>query len=71
MKIGAFVLTKSRNFDMISISKENDNVMKKKPKKPYMPRVVVKMNTGTRVMKSKKNKANTRRALNKQTKEMY
>ncbi len=46
-------------------------VMKHKSKKPYMPRVLVKMNTGTRTMKSKKDKANTRQALNKQTKEMY
>lgn len=40
-----------------------------KSKKPYMPRVVVKMNTGTRTMKSKKDKANTRQALNKKTRE--
>lgn len=33
-----------------------------------MPRIVVKMNTGTRVLKSKKDKANTRQALNKKTK---
>lgn len=45
--------------------------MKKKvSKKPYMPRIVVKMNTGTRTIKSKKDKANTRQALNKKTKEM-
>lgn len=43
----------------------------KKLKKPYMPRVTVKMNTGTRILKSKKDKAMTRQALNKQTKEMY
>ena len=43
----------------------------KKTKKPYMPRVVIKMNTGTRTMKSKKDKANTRQALNKKTREMY
>lgn len=36
-----------------------------KNKKPYMPHVVVKMNTGTRVLKSKKDKASTRWALNK------
>ena len=41
-----------------------------KRKKPYMPRVVMKMNTGTKVLKSKKDKANTRQALNKKTKEM-
>lgn len=45
--------------------------MKRKSKKPYMPRVLVKMNIGTRTMKSKKDKANTRQALNKQIKEMY
>ena len=44
--------------------------MKKTIKKPYMPRVIVKMNTGTRVMKSKKDKANTRQALNKRTIDM-
>ena len=41
----------------------------KKSNKPYMPRVVVKMNTGTRTMRSKKDKANTRQALNKKAKE--
>lgn len=41
----------------------------KKSKKPYMPRVVVKMNTGTRTMRSKKDKARTRQALNKKAKE--
>ena len=41
-----------------------------KPKKPYMPRVIVKMNTGTRVLRSKKDKASTRQALNKKTKEI-
>lgn len=45
--------------------------MKKISKKPYMPRVVCKMNTGTRTMKSKKDKASTRQALNKKTKEMW
>ena len=40
-----------------------------KSKKPYMPRVVVKMNTGTRVLKSKKDKASTRQALNKKMKD--
>ena len=30
-----------------------------------MPRVIVRMNTGTRVLKSKKDKASTRHALNK------
>ena len=45
--------------------------MKKRSKKPYMPRIVLKMNTGTRVIKSKKDKANSRQALNKKTKESY
>ena len=36
-----------------------------KGKKPYMPRVIARMNTGTRVLKSKKDKASTRQALNK------
>ena len=45
--------------------------MKKKSKKSYMPRIIVKMNTGTRIMKSKKDKANTRQRLNKNTKESY
>lgn len=42
---------------------------KNKIKKPYMPRVIVKMNTGTRTMKSKKDKVNTRQNLNKRTKD--
>ena len=40
-----------------------------KSKKPYMPRVVVKRNTGTRVLKSKKDKASTRQDLNKKMKD--
>ena len=44
---------------------------KKTIKKPYMPRVQVKMNTGTRIMKSKKDKVNTRQQLNKKAKEEY
>ena len=43
----------------------------KKSNKPYMPRVVVKMNIGTRTIKSKKDKVNSRQALNKKTKESY
>lgn len=43
----------------------------RKTKTPYMPRIVVKMNTGTRVVKSKKDKASTRQALNKKIREMY
>ena len=42
----------------------------KKTKKQYMPRVLVKMNTGTRVMKSKRDKMNSRQALSNKTKEM-
>ena len=42
----------------------------KQSKKPYMPRVVVKMNTGTRVMKSKKDKKNSRQALKQAIKEL-
>ena len=45
--------------------------MKKKSKKPYMPRILVKMNTGSRIIKSKKDKANSRQALNKKAKESY
>lgn len=42
-----------------------------KAKKPYMPRVIVKMNTGTRVILSKRDKAMSRSALNKMTKDYY
>lgn len=45
--------------------------MKKKSKKPYMPRILVKMNTGSRIIKSKKDKANSRQALNKKAKEYH
>lgn len=37
--------------------------MQKKRNTEYKPRVVVKGNTGTRVMKSKQDKQNTRQAL--------
>lgn len=37
--------------------------MKRTTKKSYKPRVIVRGNTGSRVMKSKKDKANTRQAL--------
>lgn len=37
---------------------------------PYIPRVVIKMNIGTRIILSKKDKASSRRALNKMTKEL-
>ena len=39
--------------------------------KEYKPRVVVQGNTGTRVMRSKKDKANTRQALKLQLKNYY
>ena len=42
----------------------------KKFKKPYMPRIIVNMNTGTRAVASKKDKASTRRALNKKTRDI-
>ena len=44
---------------------------KKTMKTPYMPRVIVKMNTGTRTILSKKDKAKTRRSLNKETKDLW
>ena len=40
-------------------------------KHSYMPRVLVRMNTGTRVMRSKKDKATSRQTLNKEVREMY
>ena len=45
--------------------------MKKHSKKstPYIPRIVIKMNTGTRTILSKKDKARSRRALNKKAKD--
>lgn len=49
-------------------------VMKKvkiKVTKEYKPRVVVRGNTGTRVMRSKKDKANTRQNLKLQLKNAY
>ena len=39
----------------------------KKNKLPYIPRIVIKMNTGTRTILSKKDKANSRRELNRKT----
>lgn len=44
---------------------------KKKRKTPYAPRVVIKMNTGTRAMSSEKDKSKRRRELNKQTREEW
>lgn len=37
----------------------------------YMPRVVINMNTGTHVIKTKKDKMNSRQALNKKTREAF
>ena len=45
--------------------------VKIKVTKEYKPRVVVQGNTGTRVMKSKKDKQNSRQALNLQLKNSY
>ena len=39
--------------------------------KYYMPRVVCRMNTGTRVIQSKKDKAFSRQALNKTVRELW
>ena len=61
-------LDKCRNFCY------NLLVMKKvkiKVTKEYKPRVVVQGNTSTRVMKSKKDKANSRQALKLQLKNYY
>ena len=43
----------------------------KAKKTPYIPRIVIKMNTGTRTILSKKDKAKTRQELNKRTKEEW
>ena len=43
----------------------------KKRKTPYMPRVIVKMNTGTRTILSKKDKALQRKELNKRTRDLW
>lgn len=54
------------------MSTTKETAMKRQKRKtPYMPRVVIKMNTGTRTILSKKDKDKTRRALNKKTKEMW
>lgn len=37
----------------------------------YVPRIVIKMNTGTRTILSKKDKAKTRRELNRKAKEQW
>ena len=38
---------------------------------PYIPRIVIKMNTGTRTILSKKDKANSRQALNRKTRDLW
>ena len=40
-------------------------------KTPYIPRIIVRMNTGTRIILSKKDKACTRRALNKKVRDLW
>jgi hypothetical protein len=45
--------------------------VKIKVTKEYKPRVIVRGNTGTRVMRSKKDKQNTRQALKLQLKNYY
>lgn len=45
--------------------------VKIKVTKKYKPRVVVRGNTGTRVMRSKKDKANTRQKLKLELKKHY
>lgn len=45
--------------------------MRKKTKAPYMPRILVKMNIGTRIMRSKKDKACSRQNLNLKTRELW
>lgn len=45
--------------------------VKIKVMKEYKPRVIVRGNTGTRVMRSKKDKANSRQALKLQLKNYY
>lgn len=42
-----------------------------KKKTPYMPRVQIKMNTGTRVMSSKKDKQNSRQRLKRALRDLY
>ena len=45
--------------------------VKIKVTKEYKPRVIVRGNTGTRVMRSKKDKQNTRQALKLQLRKEY
>lgn len=44
---------------------------KMKAKKEYKPRVIIRGNTGTRVMRSKKDKQNTRQNLKLQLRNAY
>jgi len=54
------------------MSTTKETAMKRQKRKtPYMPRVVIKMNTGTRTILSKKDKANSRHELNKKTREQW
>lgn len=39
-------------------------------KRQYIPRIEIKMNTGTRVIQSKRDKQRSRRSLNKQLRDM-
>ena len=61
-------------FDIIIFTK-GDITMKSKSKSkkkaPYIPRIIVKMNTGTRVMKTKKDKAMKRQKLNKDINKLW
>lgn len=45
--------------------------LKNKKKTHYVPRIVIKMNTGTRIIISKKDKSNTRRELNRRAKDEW
>lgn len=67
---------KLKNYlDKIGILEYNSLVRKKrkkmKAKKEYKPRVIIRGNTGTRVMRSKKDKQNTRQAHKLQLKNYY
>lgn len=58
---------------MLSAKIELDYIisMKQPKQKEYKPRVVVRGNTGTRVMRSRKDKANSRQALKLALKQAY
>ena len=60
------------SFESWDDMKSGKNKNKKtKAKKEYKPRVIVRGNTGTRVICSKKDKQNTRQALKLQLKNYY